>query len=135
MSSTAVLRVADSICDGIGLAYQSPPNGSVSDEVKPALVFAWAHFVNVRWLHPVRRVTADEMLTAFLELERAKRGLPRFENALLAKTFGVQTRLHFPDQKCGRPCFSNTKAIAAQSVVIATIRFDESGQPQKVVWV
>jgi hypothetical protein len=30
-------------------------------------------------------VRADEILTAFLELERATRGLPRFENALLTK--------------------------------------------------
>jgi hypothetical protein len=80
-------------------------------------------------------VHADEKLTAFVELETVTRGLPRFETALLAKTFGVQTRLHFPDQKWVRLCFSNTNAITAQSVVIATIRFDESGRPPNAVWV
>ncbi len=39
------------------------------------------------------------------------------------------------DQKWVRLCFSNTNAIAAQSVVIATIRFDESGRPPNVVCV
>jgi len=67
------------------------------------LVFAWAHFVNVRWLHPVRRVTADEMLTAFLELERAKRGLPRFENALLGENFRSSNPTPFSRSEVGSP--------------------------------
>jgi len=77
-------------------------------------------------------VPADEKLTAFLELERA------IYHALkmpCSRNFRSSDPTPFPDQKWVRLCFSNKNAIAAQSVVIATIRFDESGQPPNVVWV
>src|SRR5439155_3830870 len=39
-----------------------------------------------------------EVLSFFFHSNRTVSCLPRFENALLAKAFGVQTRLHFPSE-------------------------------------
>jgi hypothetical protein len=55
-----------------GPSYHSRPNGRTSEnQINAAMVFARADFVNVRRYGKRFIVRADEMLTAFMELQGA----------------------------------------------------------------
>jgi hypothetical protein len=67
-----MLRVADCITDRIRLVIPQPTKWQrIGNQIDAAFVFARADFVNAHGYGKHFIVRADELLTAFLELERA----------------------------------------------------------------